>query len=262
VLSRSVLSLLGAVSIAVALLAVGPGASAYPTLPAGLAGPVLSNLSAPVLSAGGSGAIDFVLANPFSGPMSSVVLTLGLYAFSPSPGGSTGPLPSPSPVLVGGNSNGSATSVDLASLPAGGHWAAPGDVSISVEAPGGTPTGTFDLRSAVSFTEAGRAYLLESRGYFTDSAWASATGGPNGTSTLNVSRLGVSGIVPESAVLVRPSPVAPWLYGVLGASLLLAGVGGYLAWRRGPGSRSGKRAPPDPQRAASAFGNSRTSEGD
>ena len=150
----------------------------------------------------------------------------------------------------------------LASISSGDRWTAPGDVAITFEAPPGTPAGTFDLRCSVSFTEAGNAYLLESRGYFSNSAWASATEGPNGTSTLNVSRLGVSGIVPESAALVRPSPVAPWLYGILGASFVLAGVGGYLAWRRGPGSRSRKRAPPDPQRAASALGKSRTSEGD
>ncbi len=243
--------------------AAAPASAAYPTLPASDGGQVLSNLSAPVLAPGSSGAFGFRLANPLAGPMTSVTLSFGFYSFVAFPGNASAVPPTgETPTFSGPGTSGTNGSITLASLAAGSSFDVPDDERISVSAPGGAPDGTFALRFALSFTEGSVAYRFESRGFFSDAQWANATLLPNGASTLNLTRLGVSGVLPETAVLVRADTITPILYGILAASLVLAAAGGYVAWRRGPGSRSGERPAPRPQSAPSAFGKSRTSDGD
>jgi hypothetical protein len=188
----------------------------------------------------------------------AVAATLGFYAFNAYPGNATGGLPPNLPSLSVGGQVGTTASLSAGDLASGGSVS----FSVGVTAPSDCPSGTFALRTSVDFTLNGTPYRLESRGYFSDAVWASATSGPNGTSTLNLSVLGVSGIVPETGVLVRSNPYPPVLYVVLASAFVLAGAGGFYAWRRGPGSRSGARTPELPSQALSAFGKRRTSDGD
>ncbi|HEV2166896.1 MAG TPA: hypothetical protein VGS23_07990 [Thermoplasmata archaeon] len=240
-----------------------PGSSGYPVVPVASANELVSALSAPTLAPGDSGAISLVLRDPFSGPMAAVTLTLELYAFAPFPGNGSSPLPtSGAPVLTSGSPNGSTEEITIARLGAGGEFRVPGNASAPVVVPPGAPSGTFALRLALSFAEGNQSYLFESRGFFSEARWENATELLNGSSTINDSRLGISGVVPETAILVRTNPPSTVLYGILGGSLVLAAIGGYLLYRRGPGSRAGRWSPPGPQRAPSAFGNKRTSDGD
>ncbi len=238
------------------------GAS-YPVLPASDGGELLSNLSAPVLDPGGSGPIGYELANPFAATMSSIRLEFGVYAFSAYPGNSTSPLPASGvPALAGPNGTGSSVTVLIGALPPGGTYPGPSGSELAVSAPSSAPSGTFSIRTALTFTEGGSVYRFESRGYFSTAQWENATLLTNRTSTLNLSRLGVSGVLPETAVLVEGPSLAPWIDAILGGSIVLAAVGGYVAWRRGPGSSSGARPAAPSQSAPRALGTSRTSDGD
>ncbi|MCI4348315.1 MAG: hypothetical protein L3J97_06850, partial [Thermoplasmata archaeon] len=80
-----------------------------------------------------------------------------------------------------------------------------------------------------------------SRGYFSAAAWAAATVLSNGTPTINASQLGVSGVVPETSILVSGSSTPVALYAVLGVGLGLAGLGAYWWTRSETKSRSGAR---------------------
>jgi hypothetical protein len=228
------------------------GASAPPPISISADSGFLSNLSAPVLAPGGSGVLQFHLSDPLTRPLSQVSLTFELYAFAPAPGGSSSPMPNGAMSLSGPQGSGTLVTLPFPPL-------APGSTvsgSVGVVASGGAGDGGYSVRSMLSFAANGSSYRFESRGYFSDAAWNAATqpAGAPGPSEINLSRLGVDGITPETAVGVHTDP---WLVPVLalvGAGVLVAGIGGVYYFRWGPGSRSGATAADDPQSAPSAWG--------
>ena len=226
---------------------------------------LLSNLSAPSVGPGGSTTLGYRLYDPVNfSALSHVVLSFEVYALNGYPGGAVGAVPvSAAPVLENGTASGLEVNVTLLSLPPGATHAG----SVSVVTAGDTPAGTYAVRTRLSFVANSTAYLFESRGWFSESAWENATEGSGGTGTLNLSRLGVaglSGVVPETAVYVAPSgwPVA--LGALVAVGVVLVGLGAWLYFRKGPGSRSGtgNDAPPGATNAPSAFGSSRSNPGD
>jgi hypothetical protein len=236
-----------------------------PVLPLALEGRFLDGLTMPTLAPGSSGGVEFVVSDPLLVPMTDVVLTLAVYAFNAYPGNATGPVVAGTdPQFSGaGTSRGDAVTIPVGTLsPNATPFTSQGNVSLVVSAPSGAPQGTYAVRTSLRFTANGTAYVLESRGFFSNAAWANATSAPGAPSTLNVSRLGVSGVSPESAVLVRSNPFPVALAIVLGGAICLAALGGYWAVRRRPGSRSGATAGPPPNHAETTLGKSRTSDGD
>lgn len=229
---------------------------AIPALPAASAAPAptfpsdtfLSQLSLPSTAAGTDTGLAFQFSNPLNATITQVVLTFELYEYVAPPGGSAGPLPSPpvdfsvSGALVLG------TNLTLASLPKGTPWTG----SISVHVPGDAPAGTYGVRDQAVFTFNGSNFRLASRGYFTESQWSNATKTPSGTPTLNLTRLGVAGVTPETALFVsNPTALNAALYALLGGAVGLVGVAAYLWWRR-TGSSSGARDPERNKAAESA----------
>jgi len=218
---------------------VPAGAAPFPALPVAYGATFLSNLSGPDLAPGGSGTISFQVADPGTfGAISSVVLTLDVYAFNAFPGNATSQVTSAgTPVLV--TSGASATEVNVSMDPlAPGHGES-GSVGVVTSA--STPTGTFAVRTALAFVANGTPYRLESRGWFSDSLWAAATELPNGSLTLNLTTLGVSGVVAETSILVSSSNW-DWALGlILGASIVLVGAGAFVYFRRESKSSSGAR---------------------
>jgi len=249
-------------SLVLVLGLLGPpsavGATIYPALPEYLYGGFLFGISAPVLTTGSSGTVALTVGDPLPTSLSSVVVTLSEYAFNAYPGNSTGPVPSNGLLLSGAAVAGANVTLNVGAVSPGVGQS----FSVAVAAPGGCPQGTFAIRTAIEFQSNGSVYRLESRGWFSAAEWSAATSGPGGTSTLNVTRLGVSGVVPETAVLVRDNPYVLPLYGILGVALIFAAAGGYYAFRRGPGSRAGARGSDEPSHAPSAFGKRRTRDGD
>jgi hypothetical protein len=233
------------------------GAS-YPPLPISVGGKFLQDLNAPTLAPGTSGTISFAVENALASSLTAGAVNVSIYGFNGYPGNATAPLPGSgeTPLFSTG-----AASLSLA-LPSPFGAGARETEAITVEVPSAAPQGDFAFRISMFFVENGTAYLLESRGFFSNSQWANATAAPGGGAALNLSALGVSGVLPESAILVRSNEFVAPLYVIFAIALVLAGVGGYYAFRKGPGSKSGARSSPEVKSAPRAFGNSRSNDGD
>src|SRR5208283_1724104 len=237
-LARTVLA------VALALVALTAGSSpaeaaGYPPLPLAFDGTFLSILSAPDLTPGSSGALTFQVADPASfAPMSAVTLTLDVYAFNAFPGNASSSVSSAgAPVLVTPTTSGAFANLSLPSLTPGTHV----DGSVDVATTASTSAGTYAVRTSLSFLANGTVYRLESRGWFTARLWAAATELPNGSLTLNLTVLGVSGVTAETAVQVTSSNW-DWALGlILGAAIVLVGAGAWVYFRRDAKSSSGAR---------------------
>jgi hypothetical protein len=222
---------------------VGPaaGAAPIPPVPIPLDRYFLSNLSLPSVAPGGSTHLTFSVGDParLAAPLTGTVVTFQLYAFNGYPGTGNATLPvGNAPALTNATASGSAVSVSLGTVASGSTVTG----AVGVVTASSTPAGTFAIRTAVAFDLNGSPRLLESRGWFSASAWASATELPNGSASLtnaSLAMLNVSGIVPETALLVAPNDW-PWALGaLLAGAFALLGVGAWFYWRRGPGSTAG-----------------------
>ena len=214
-------------------------AAAYPPLPLGFDATYLSNLTGPDLSPGNSGTLSFHVGDPHGfAPMTDVTVTLDVYAFNAFPGNATTTVTSAgTPVLLTSTASGPVVNVSLPSLTTGSEEAG----SVGVATASDTPTGTFGVRTALAFEANGTAYRLESRGWFSASLWEAATLLPNGSATLNLSMLGVSGITAETSIYVSSSSWN-WALGlILGAAIVLVGAGAFVYFRRESKSSAGAR---------------------
>ena len=223
------------------------------------------SLSRPTLSPGQSGTLDVTISDPVNETLSSVSLSFELYYWD-SAGGSNGTLAAtdtwaPSISYDGGPASLGVGGITLNNLPRGSTR----DIELTIAVPSGCPSASYLIRTAANLTVSnGTVYRMLSRGYFSNAVWQSATVLPNGAPTLNLSRLNVSGILPETAVPVNSGTSQSWIWILLGISLVLGGVGGYL-WIRssaGPKERSGTSPSLRRKKAARAFGNKRAREGD
>jgi hypothetical protein len=225
-------------------LLVGGSAGArgapFPPLPIALDRDFVGNLSGPTMVPGAQTALTFSVSNPLSGTIANVVVTLAVYAFNGFPGNATSTVPiAGAPTLSSATGSGTTVTVPCYSILSHDHR----DESVGVVTSASTPAGAFAVRVAMSFTLApnGTAYELESRGWFSDATWKAATELPNGSATLNLSVLGVSGVLPETAVYVANSSW-DWVLGaVLAAAIVLVGAAAWVYFRKGPGSTSGTR---------------------
>lgn len=225
----------------ISLVAVLPSVAtaAYPPLPLAYDSRMLSNLSAPDLAPGSSGALSFQVGDPAGfATLSAVVVTLDVYAFNAFPGNATSSVAtSGTPLLVTPTSSATTANVSLGSIAPGSQ----AQGSVGVATADGTPTGTFAVRTALSFTSGGTSYRLESRGWFTAAEWAAATELPGGNVTVNLTALGVSGVTAETAIIVSSSNWGLALGLILGASIVLVGAGAFVYFRRESKSSSGAR---------------------
>jgi len=234
-------SLAVGVLLVVGALAPGAGAAPIAPVPIPLDRYFLANLSLPSVAPGGSARLTFSVGDParLGAPLTRTVVTFQLYAFNGYPGNGNASLPvGNAPTLTNATASGGLVTVALGSVASGSTVAG----SVGVVTASSTPAGTFAIRTAVAFDLNGTPRLLESRGWFSATAWAAATELPNGSASLtnaSLAALNVSGIVPETALLVAPNDW-PWALGALlaGAFALLA-VGAWFYWRRGPGSTAG-----------------------
>jgi hypothetical protein len=234
-------------------------ATTYPVVPLGSDRWFVSNLTGAEVTPGAGGSLGLSVGNPLAGiTLTAIVLTLDVYAFNAFPGNATSTVGvATAPILSNGSSSGPSVNLSLGSLAPGGTL--PETISVATSAT--TPSGTFAVRTALRFLAGGEAYLFESRGWFTDAQWAAATTVVNGSVGLNVTALGVSGVAPETSILVTNSDLSTALWAVFGAGVVLVGVAAWLYFRP-PKSSSGARKVPADIQAPSAFGSNRTSDGD
>jgi hypothetical protein len=236
---------------------VGTSAASYPVLPDTDWSSILGELTGPTLTPGSAGSVTFRVTDPLPDPMVATRVSLQVYAFNPTDGsGAQTPSESSSPTFPGGVLGNNTTGAPIIPFDTSWNW------SVPVSVPSAAPTGDYAVRFSVSFSSNNTSYVLESRGFFSASAWASATEYPNGTPTINASQLGVSGVVPETSILVSPASTPYVLYAVLGVGLGLAALGAYWWTRSEKKSKSGAQRLGPPQSAPTAFGRSRRSDGD
>lgn len=255
---------LATVILLLTVLVSGAGrAGAPPPLPLNDGGRILA-LTSPELTPGSSGPLQVELSNPLKAAWTQTDLTFQVYGYSgPDGNGSTVPGDAWAATLsLPSGATGSEANLTLTSLAPGASqsW------TLTVHAPATSPSTTYLIRDQLTFVANGSAYVLESRGYFSNALWAAASVATNGTPTLNLTLLGVSGVTPETAVPVSSTTLAPWIWGILAVALILAGVGGYAAMRaprRSSGSsRSGTEEGPRRKTAETADGTNLTSDGD
>ncbi|MCI4344756.1 MAG: hypothetical protein L3J87_03930 [Thermoplasmata archaeon] len=247
----------------VLLLPAASGAPAYPVLPLATSNGFLAHLAVPVTAPGSSSSFTWTLHDPLPSSLAQVVVRFELYAFNAYPGNATGPIGGGTVPELSNGSGSFAGVVSYAFSSLASSSSESGSTQVLV--PTGTPLGDYAVRTSLRFEVNGTGFYLASRGFFSASSWSYATNGshaPTGLPSLNVSRLNVSGVLPETAVTVLAPTQSLWIYGLLAGAIIAAGVGGYYGLRRGPTSSSGARTPPDESRADRAFGNNRTSDGD
>lgn len=217
----------------------GSAAASYPPLPLAYDQTFLNSIGGPDLTPGGSGSITFHVQDPVGfQPMTQVVVSFDVYAFNAFPGNASSTLAVASaPVLVTSNTSGTNANLSMGPLLPGGHE----DGSVGVASGANTPSGTFAVRTALTFVANSTVYRLESRGWFSADQWAAATELPNGSVSVNLSALGVSGVTAETAIYVSTSNWDWALAIILGVSLVFVGAGAYVYFRRAPKSSSGAR---------------------
>ena len=237
---RSVPLAVGALLV-LGLLPPPAGAAPIAPVPIPLDRYFLANLSLPSVAPGGSTHLAFAVGDParLGAALTRTVVTFELYAFNGYPGTGNASLPvGNAPTLTNATASGGEVTVALGTVASGSTVTG----SVGVVTSSSTPAGTFAIRTAVAFDLNGSPRLLESRGWFSSSAWAAATELPNGSASLtnaSLAALNVSGIVPETALLVAPNDW-PWALGaLLGGAFALLGIGAWFYWRRGPGSTAG-----------------------
>lgn len=98
--------------------------------------------------------------------------------------------------------------------------------SFLIKTRGSTEQGTYFVRLMLNFTYEGEGYTMKSRGHFTREEWEEATTNTtkNDPGNINITRLGVDGIIPDTTFGVKkPWPVWP-LYLLGGLSVLFAAL--------------------------------------
>ena len=230
----------------------------YPPLPLSSDRWFFSNVSAPTLTPSATGAIAFSVGDPLANPITDAELTLEVYAFNGFPGNATASSVAGAPVLSNETASGASVGLTIGTVPSGGS--VHGSVGVATSA--STANGAYAVRSALQFLENGTTFRLESRGWFSAAQWAAATELPNGSATLNLSALGVSGVLAETAIVVSTSAFPVVLTAILVLSFAFVGVGAWIYFRRVSSSRSGTVSSGEDHQAPSAFGKRRTRDGD
>ncbi len=212
----------------VVLLSLLTPASAEDVSAPGKVNRILTSFETPVLAPGESGELRFVLHNPYRSPISTVVLVADIYRFATIEetrfvDGSwewCEPFVLESPAACSRE-----VSFSLGELGPGNSILLSFEVVTSAGMPHGNPLSesayfvrfllTFDL-----FQDSEQvSYAMASRGHFADDLWEQATGynatnpcrDPSCRGNINLSALGVDGILPDSSFGVRaPIPIWPF----------------------------------------------------
>ena len=235
--SRGALALLLVVGVVVAGFGNVARAAPPPPLPGPTGGEALQLAASPI-APGAQGSLSVGLANPLSGNWTGVVVTLNVYGE-----GSPGSLRNVSagaswaPQFTLGGTSSTWANLSVASLPSGGSRG----FAVGVTVPASAPVATYFVRTQLSFQMGGDSFLLRSRGFFSAALWQEATEASNGTPTLNLTRLNVSGVTPDGSIPVAPSPENPWVWGLLAGAAGLGVAGFYVARREMRGPTSGTR---------------------
>ena len=179
--------------------------------------PLFDDFSTPVIHPGESGEFSFNLTNRYAAAMFNVRLTGEIYAYMTEDKYiEINKINNPPIILESGKTY---FTYEYHSIPSKVTI----KVSFHIKAKESTPVGVYAVRFKLEFTYNHTSYIMKSRGYFSDELWERATQ----NHTINLTMLGVDGIVPDSSFSVISYPP----YAVFFALLALTVIFGFLAFR-------------------------------
>lgn len=157
--------------------------------------PLCSDFDTPQIESRSNGSLSLNLKNRYKQNITNVTLTVDIYLHSVlrETGFLDDMLSPPEFVGVGGN----VTSIEWADISPNETKT---DASFLINSVALTLLGTYFVRLQLTFEYNGSSYIMKSRGHFTDEHWEDATTNtsPNDPGNVNITHLGVDGIIPDT----------------------------------------------------------------
>ena len=210
----------GACALALLLLSIPAGAAGGEDTSAPNKIPDLSDFRTPQIVPGGSGSYRFDLRNRYNGTIDNASMTIEIYKWATLEEANDIKNVSEAPGIAEGTGQGYATQP----FSLGPNQTVTIEVTISTGKQ--TPQGTYFVRQMMQFSYNGSHLLMRSRGYFTNREWDDATTQLNGTRAvggINLTMLGVDGILPDSSFSVK-EPIPLWPLALLIGLTVLFGA--------------------------------------
>ena len=205
---------------AVLLLLLPAAISAEEDLSAPNKIPDLSDFHTPQIVPGASGSYGFSVRNRYNGTIEDASLTIEIYKWATlEDAKDVGKISDPPRI-----SGGSRQSYTAPPFSLGPNQTA--SFKISIDTGKQTPQGTYFVKQMINFTYNGSSLIMKSRGYFSNREWDNATTDVNGSRAvggINLTMLGVDGILPDSSFSVK-EPIPLWPLALLIGLTVLFGV--------------------------------------
>ena len=182
--------------------------------------PDLSDFHTPQIVPGASGSYGFAVRNRYNGTLENASLTIEIYKWATlEEARDIGKISDPPKISQGSRQSYTAPVFSL-----GPNQTA--SFKISIDTGKQTPQGTYFVKQMMDFSYNGSRLLMKSRGYFTSKEWDNATTNVNGTRAvggINLTMLGVDGILPDSSFSVK-EPIPLWPLALLIGLTVLFGA--------------------------------------
>jgi hypothetical protein len=181
--------------------------------------PLFDNIKTPVLTPGESGTFSLSIENRYEDNMNNVTLTVSIYAWATSYDYKEIDEVDHPPKI---NREGIETFFDIG--PIGNDSLV--YVNFTIKSSQDTTQGTYFVRFQLNFEYNNSAYIMKSRGHFTDEEWENATSqaDENDPGKVDIEILGVDGIIPDSSFKVwEPIPLWP-LYVCIIPIIVMLGI--------------------------------------
>ena len=182
--------------------------------------PLFANFTTPQIIPGNTGKLNFTLTNRYDKPITNVNLTLEIYKYANIHESKNISRTEKPPYFVIANSQ--KTFKLWNQIDTGEKMS---DAVFYICTREDTEQGTYFVRFMLTFQYNGTTYLMKSRGYFTKEEWYDATTNTteDDPGNINITKLGVDGIIPETTFGVK-KPWPLWPMYVLGALTVLFAV--------------------------------------
>jgi len=191
----------------------------------GKANKILSDFSTPIIKPSEKGNLAMNLTNLYWGDFEDIVFVAEIYGFATLDYEKNISNVNNPPVFDSSGTTKSSFSLEVL----------PSNDSIrneyTIKTSKNTPKGVYFLRFSIRFTYAstGNRSVMRSKGYFTDSQWENATKRPTTSDepyysgSINITDLGVNGIIPDSSFTVK-TPIPRWPQYALGGLSAFFGI--------------------------------------
>jgi hypothetical protein len=215
-MAMKVKALLFCVFILIPLLSTNCGADEYISNPGNI--PFFDNFDTPQLRPGESASFGFSIKNRYHDDMMNVTLKAGIYAAaSPYFYKEIEDVQSPPKI----NDQGIESDFFLGTI----DNETTVNVTFTISSFSDTTQGTYFVRFQLNFIYNNTDYKMQSRGYFTDLEWDSATSNATAEDPgeVDITNLGVDGIIPDSSFKVlEPIPIWPLYVCIIPLAVMLS----------------------------------------